>query len=351
MTKYGERIKELRKNKKISQEELANILDVSTSTICKWENYQAEPSLELLVKLSYFFEVSIDYILNYDIKKSSLELFINELEKATREKSFDLEYDDLNIALKKYSNNAVLIYKVLLYLFSYGLEKNNHEYLEKTLECAFKLMDLNHQLVENNISTNEIYEIIAITYSNLGKYDEAIDYLNKLSICIDKDFLLARNYYRKGMYDEALIMTSKNFALFFEMVSNGMLTNINCDIKRNYFKEAIDKIIWLLNFITSLEKGNNSPFNFIKMRLHILQAYCKYKLRDQNYLLNIKQAKEIYNNLDYSSRIAKENVKFYYGEPSTIFFANHHEEITTELKNLITDQEFLDIYNEYKIDK
>ena len=87
------------------------------------------------------------------------------------------------------------------------------------------------------------------------------------------------------------------------------------------------------------------------MRLHILQAYCKYKLRDQNYLLNIKQAKEIYNNLDYSSRIAKENVKFYYGEPSTIFFANHHEEITTELKNLITDQEFLDIYNEYKIDK
>ena len=83
MTKYGERIKELRKNKKISQEELANILDVSTSTICKWENYQAEPSLELLVKLSYFFEVSIDYILNYDIKKSSLELFINELEKAT----------------------------------------------------------------------------------------------------------------------------------------------------------------------------------------------------------------------------------------------------------------------------
>lgn len=58
MGTLGERIKELRKGKGISQEELAFELEVSRQTIHKWENNITQPSTEKLKMLSTFFEVS-----------------------------------------------------------------------------------------------------------------------------------------------------------------------------------------------------------------------------------------------------------------------------------------------------
>ena len=58
------RIRELRKNRGMTQEELANVLNVQRAMISKYENEQAELSRTLLEKLSNTFGVSIDYIVN-----------------------------------------------------------------------------------------------------------------------------------------------------------------------------------------------------------------------------------------------------------------------------------------------
>ena len=57
------RIKLLREEFKISQEELAKKLDLSKGIISLYENESRKPSLEVLVKLSEIFNCSIDYIL------------------------------------------------------------------------------------------------------------------------------------------------------------------------------------------------------------------------------------------------------------------------------------------------
>ncbi len=59
---FGERLKELRVSKKMSQAQLAHILNVSGNTICSWEKDKQEPSLETLVRLSEIMEVSVDYL-------------------------------------------------------------------------------------------------------------------------------------------------------------------------------------------------------------------------------------------------------------------------------------------------
>lgn len=58
-----ERIQELRKQKGISQEELANELGVSRQAVSKWESGQSFPELDNIVALSDFFGVSADYVL------------------------------------------------------------------------------------------------------------------------------------------------------------------------------------------------------------------------------------------------------------------------------------------------
>ena len=60
---FGERLYELRRNKNISQEELAELLDVSRQSISKWENDKAYPEMTRLLFMSEYFNVSLDYLM------------------------------------------------------------------------------------------------------------------------------------------------------------------------------------------------------------------------------------------------------------------------------------------------
>ena len=57
---FGNRLYELRKQKGLSQEELANRLDVTRQTISKWELGDSTPDMDKLVQLGELFEISLD---------------------------------------------------------------------------------------------------------------------------------------------------------------------------------------------------------------------------------------------------------------------------------------------------
>ena len=59
----GEKIAELRKAQNMSQEDLADRMDVSRQSVSKWESGQSQPELDKLLKLSELFHVSTDYLL------------------------------------------------------------------------------------------------------------------------------------------------------------------------------------------------------------------------------------------------------------------------------------------------
>lgn len=59
----NDRIKELRKAFGISQVELAKALNVSKQCVSNWENDNVLPSIDMLVKLAEYFNVTTDYLL------------------------------------------------------------------------------------------------------------------------------------------------------------------------------------------------------------------------------------------------------------------------------------------------
>ncbi|ANB56602.1 helix-turn-helix family protein [Anoxybacillus sp. B7M1] len=63
---FAEKLKKERKNKGWSQEELAEKLFVSRQSVSKWENGQNYPSIEIIIKLSDLFDVTIDELLRSD---------------------------------------------------------------------------------------------------------------------------------------------------------------------------------------------------------------------------------------------------------------------------------------------
>jgi transcriptional regulator with XRE-family HTH domain len=63
---FSEKLKSERKKKGWSQEELAEKLYVSRQSVSKWENGQNYPSIEIIIKLSDLFHVTIDELLRSD---------------------------------------------------------------------------------------------------------------------------------------------------------------------------------------------------------------------------------------------------------------------------------------------
>lgn len=79
---FNNKLYQLRKQKGLSQEELANRLNVSRQTISKWEVGDSTPDMEKLISISDLFEISLD------------ELVMDKKPKTSNERSVKLESID-----------------------------------------------------------------------------------------------------------------------------------------------------------------------------------------------------------------------------------------------------------------
>ena len=57
-------LKQIRKEKKLTQLKVAMDLNISREALSHYENNMREPSIELLIKMSEYFNVSIDFLIN-----------------------------------------------------------------------------------------------------------------------------------------------------------------------------------------------------------------------------------------------------------------------------------------------
>ena len=93
--KIGVFLKELRKAKGLTQEQLAEVLNVSSRTVSRWETGSNMPDISMLVEIAVFYDVSIP------------EIVQGERESET----MDQETRETAVAMAKYSQNEVKMRK------------------------------------------------------------------------------------------------------------------------------------------------------------------------------------------------------------------------------------------------
>ena len=92
MKKFGENLRTLRERHDMTQEYLGKLLNVTQSTIAYYESGKKQPTLETLIIIADYFEVSTDYLLNRtnfisttsEISKPDSEL-LNKINKLSDE--------------------------------------------------------------------------------------------------------------------------------------------------------------------------------------------------------------------------------------------------------------------------
>ena len=101
----GEKLKEARENANLSQQDVADKLNVSRQTVSKYELNINEPDLETLKELSYLYQVDINYLLGMDTKTYSF------FAKNTINKIFT--YINIIIVFIAIISSAIIIFKFL----------------------------------------------------------------------------------------------------------------------------------------------------------------------------------------------------------------------------------------------
>lgn len=77
--KIGSFLRELRKEQRITQEDLAEKLNVSSRTISRWEAGSNMPDISLLIEIADFFDVSIPEIINGERKSEKMDEEVKEV--------------------------------------------------------------------------------------------------------------------------------------------------------------------------------------------------------------------------------------------------------------------------------
>lgn len=68
---FDDRLKQLREAKQLSRQQVSDVLNIKSRTYASYENNEREPNSEILIKLSNFFGVSVDYLLGINISSNA----------------------------------------------------------------------------------------------------------------------------------------------------------------------------------------------------------------------------------------------------------------------------------------
>ncbi len=142
--RFGENLKRIRREKNLTQEKLAEILDVSCQSVSRWELGVCYPDLELIPAIANYFSVSIDkLLLNDDYSKQ-------QEKKSFKKKLDDWEFENWEEAIEfikgyvcKYPNEPGYLYQLFYHIYECIMEdeKKSEKYMPEILKLADKLLD------------------------------------------------------------------------------------------------------------------------------------------------------------------------------------------------------------------
>jgi len=174
----SENLKRVRKEKDISQQQLADYLHISFQSVSKWENDITYPDITLLPKLAAFLDISVDQLLGVDKVKQNEK--INEYYIESKKiNNIGLQNDLLELWKKAYLEfpNDYGIKASLMHAY---FHVNSNDYPEREEE----IIKIGNNILENCTDNNHrdsAIQLLTFIYAEKKDYANAEKYVNMAS--------------------------------------------------------------------------------------------------------------------------------------------------------------------------
>jgi len=265
MTEFGERLKNIRKSKKITQQQLSKALGVGQSTIANYENNTRFPMENTLIELAAYLEVSLDYLMGIkSIKEENPSVSFDELKNNLLNGLLKSEEKEATQQIKESFYRGIpftdLIEKIILPVMCevgnlWEKEKIN---IAQEHYCTNVIENLIAQLNEDLLTINKKpYKVLLI----LPGYEEHILTLK-----------IAANYFRRSGWHVYFIGKSVPIK----------------DLEKIMLKEKIDVVVISITMDANLNSGE-----------HLIHSIKRFNLKKKPHIVvggNAVQSKEIANN-------------------------------------------------------
>ena len=123
----GQIIRKYRKQKDMTQEEMANRLGVTAPAVNKWENGNSYPDITLLAPLARLLDISLDTLLSFreELTTEEIQDIVYTVNSMLREKSFEEAFEWAKEKIQQYPNCEVMILEVAVLLNAAHMRTEN----------------------------------------------------------------------------------------------------------------------------------------------------------------------------------------------------------------------------------
>ena len=312
----GENVLKMRKEKNITQEQLADVLCISAGAISKWETGASLPDIAILPKIADFFGVSIDKLFDFKLTESDTpENILKKVRELTVGFNYDesaVKFDDIKVVIKcgeaisiltdaciKFPNNYELKAQLCWYKHldasKYNV-KDPESYKKAEREVLDELISITR--LTNDKDINEIcYSTMCQIYLALEEYEKAIETAKKAKT--KDNFQLVCNHailtslIKQGKTEEAEKhahnITHMSVAQLYMNLTNYML------IEKN--EEKLKKInTAIIDLFKIFSDDNPGPYNFYVIGNYQVLAILHMALKE--YDESVKCFEELYNHAE-----------------------------------------------------
>ena len=334
----AENIRMNRKQRKLTQEQLAEILGVTTGAVYKWESGLSVPELDLIVEMADFFDCSVDALLGFRMDDSRLPATIRRIRSFVRNRD-PQAVTEAEKALQKYPNSFELVYFCAMTFFAFGSTPLDANLLRRSLELMERSIDLLPQNKDPEIGESTIIGEMAEVYLLLGEKEKGID--------------LLKQHNTGGIFNESIGINliinldrpeeAEHYLNSAMLKSTCSLTDTVCGMVYVFFahkdySSAEDILMWVIGLIKGLKKDAASGLTDKVFAEFLAMLACALKKEGKNdaVLPHLHEASEKAARFDASPDYSIGTIRF---------VSDADEAIAIDLLGVTADDAILNILN------
>ena len=178
----GKTIRKYRKEKGMTQEEMANRLGVTTPAVNKWENENSYPDISLLPPIARLLEISLDTLLSFqeELTKDEIASIVIEINQKLKLETYDEVFQWAKSIIESYPNCLMLIWQLATILDANRLfteVPNTTNYDAYILKCYNRVLESKDETLRTSAADS-----LFGYYLRNEQYDAAEKYLQYYSM-------------------------------------------------------------------------------------------------------------------------------------------------------------------------
>ncbi len=252
--KLSENIKKFRKERKMTQEQLAEAMGVSVSAVYKWESSQSTPEINLILEMADLFNTSTDVLLGYEWRNNNAASSLDRIKALLQEKKYEEATMEAEKSLKSYPNHFDIVYQSALIYLELGEDAQHLNANSRAIELLNHACELIAQNQDDTISEVSIRTQMAKAHLMLNNTEATLRILKKYNVCGVNNAMIGMvlgDYLHDA--DEAEKYLGKAFAAFADDINSIMIGYANVFFQRKNYDAAIDCFLWLRTVLRGIQ--------------------------------------------------------------------------------------------------